>query len=168
MPRIWQVLPVATLLAVSGCVGMVVVHEPVDTQSYYDGAVEYAASKGELRVEVVGNPYGTDKKQFDEQVVTQMRGANYGPPVTFTTRASEKTRQAFKVVAVFNAPKGLTAEALCACGATDVDPRNSPFSNCQPDSSKSTQVSAPPASKFTACPHAATGAPSTHRITANL
>lgn len=126
MLRMGSIMAASTALVLGACVDTVVVHEPVFSQGYYEGAYEYAASKGEVRTVVDGNPFNVDKRSFDATVTQQMTGANYGPRATFTTRASPNTLQAFKVVMAFNAPPGFATRELCADGA---EPLNAPPSN---------------------------------------
>ena len=102
------------VLALTGCASRAIVYEPVYTQGYYEGALEYAASKGELHTEIDGNPVSIPKGDFDRIVTGTMKGANFGPEVVYTTRMSERTRKPFKVVMVFNGPIDLSPRQLCA------------------------------------------------------
>lgn len=101
-------------LALAGCDNLVVVYDPIGDQGYYDGALEYAASRGEVYAEIDGRPFAMPKGRFDTRVTDLMTGANFGPPVTFATRHSERTVKAYKVVMAFNASPALSADMLCA------------------------------------------------------
>lgn len=94
--------------------GMVTVYEPNYSQGYYDGALEYAASKGEIHTEIEGDRLGMPKDRFDDVVTRSMHGANFGPKVAYTTGHSDKTIKAYKVVMVFNGPRNLAPSDLCA------------------------------------------------------
>lgn len=120
MPHLRSYAAAAAVLALAGCSRVVTVYEPVSYQGYYDGALEYAASKGELHTEVEGDPLGMPKDRFDDFVTRTMQGANFGPPVTYTTRHTERTRKQYKVVMLFNGPIHLTADELCAEGRPPV------------------------------------------------
>lgn len=114
MSRAGFAIVATAALALAGCGNLVAVYEPVGDQGYYDGALEYAASRGEVYAEIDGQPFVLPKGRFDARVTELMTGANFGPPVTFATRHSERTVKAYKVVMAFNAPPALSAEALCA------------------------------------------------------
>lgn len=113
MVRVSRLAVLAAVLGIAAC-GSVIVQEPVFTQVYYDGAFEYAASKGELHTEIDGNPLGLPKNRFDALVTATMKGANFGPEVTYTTGRSERTLKPFKVVMLFNAPPSASAIEACA------------------------------------------------------
>lgn len=104
----------AVALGLAGCGGVVTVYDPVHVQGYYDGAFEYAASRGELHTEIVGNPMGMPQHRFDSMVTQMMEGANLGPLVVYTTSQSDKTLKAFKVVMVFNGPLNVSPYDVCA------------------------------------------------------
>lgn len=114
MHRLGLAVAAAGVFALAGCASRAIIYDPVYTQGYYEGALEYAASKGELRTEIDGNPVSIPKSDFDRIVTSTMKGANYGPEVVYTTQESERTRKPFKVVMVFNGPIDLSPKELCA------------------------------------------------------
>ncbi len=108
------------ILAVSGCAGGVIVREPVFEQIYADGDAEYAMQNGEMLTRVYGNPFAPGADGIERSVTRLMKGANFGPEADFTPKPSGEGSAPYHVVMVFNAPRYLADELICADGF-DID-----------------------------------------------
>lgn len=63
-------------------------------------------------VVVLGNPLNIDSKQFEQLVINNMQGQNWGPPTNFSTQPADFD-SAYKVVMLFNGVN-LNAGQLCS------------------------------------------------------
>ena len=61
---------------------------PLYVGSYDPGMLNYAASKGGMLTEIVGNPFDVPKEEVGRAVTNNMTGSHFGPKVVFTTKAS--------------------------------------------------------------------------------
>jgi len=115
-----RVLAVAGLCGAAACTNVPVVYESGPASSnYMDGEFEYAAKDGQIRTEVLGNPFGVPKDRVESAVTAAMRGANRGPEVAFSTQpgaaaASSYAASPYKVVVAFDVPAGLVNDSICA------------------------------------------------------
>lgn len=103
---------VAATLAVAGC-DSVTVYEPLYSQRYSDGMFDYAARNGEMKTEVIGNPFG-DSPDFSQTVAGYMDGATRGAPVKFSLQPQGRGSAPFHVVVAFNPPASATSDDACA------------------------------------------------------
>jgi len=71
------------------------------------------ASAGEVRTVVVGDPYSVGREHFDQAVTDAMYGHNWGPPVKFTTKPSEKANPHYSVVMLFDVPPTYGGVQIC-------------------------------------------------------
>ena len=108
------------VLTVSACAGTVIVHEPVYSQLFFDGETEYAMRHGEMMTRVYGTPFSTGAGKLERSVTRLMKGANFGPEADFTPKPSGEGSAPYHVVMVFNAPRYLADELICADGF-DID-----------------------------------------------
>lgn len=83
------------------------------TGSYNAGEFGYAAGGRDLRVIVVGNPFGGDQAAFQRAVTDAMQGRNHGQQTNFTTNPGPSARADYRVVMVFNPPGNLIADKIC-------------------------------------------------------
>jgi hypothetical protein len=109
------------LMAVASHLGLiacddVTVHEPVGPQRYTDSDFQYAARNGEIKTEVVGNPFGDDAG-FAAAVVEHMQNAQRGPPARFVLAPERGGSEPYRVVMAFNPPRNATADQACARAA---------------------------------------------------
>lgn len=105
------------VLAVSACVGGVIVQEPVYEQIFTDGDAEYAMQNGEMLTRVYGNPFAPGAAGIERSVTRLMKGANRGPEVEFTPKPEGKGSDPYHIVMVFNPPPSLSAESICGGGS---------------------------------------------------
>ena len=71
------------------------------------------ASSGEVRTVVVGDPFSVGREHFDQAVTDAMYGHNWGPPVKFTTKPSDKANPHYSVVMLFDVPPSYGGVQLC-------------------------------------------------------
>ena len=107
---------VGAALALSGCIGGVVVDEPVYEQHYVDGELEYAARSGELRTNVYGTPFAAAADRVAAVTTADMKGANRGPEITFTPTPKVNGSEGYHVVMLFSPVRGVTAYDICQAG----------------------------------------------------
>ncbi|MGE3935784.1 MAG: hypothetical protein AB7F67_21170 [Rhodospirillaceae bacterium] len=112
-------LGIAGLLGTAACTNAPIVYDAgPSTSSYMDGEFEAAARDGEVRTEVLGNPFGVPQDRVESAVTSAMRGANRGPDVAFTTHPGTTSpgvaASPYKVVVAFDLPVGLVNSSICA------------------------------------------------------
>lgn len=108
-------MALAGQLGLAGC-DDVTVHEPVGAQRISNSDFPHAARNGEIKTEVVGNPFG-GSQGFAAAVVEHMQNAHRGPPVRFALTPERGGSTPYRVVMAFNLPRATTADEACA--ATD-------------------------------------------------
>lgn len=81
----------------------------------------YAGAGRDLRVAVVGKPFGGEAAKFDKAVTDYMQGNHWGQPTNFTTAPGDSARESYHVVMLFNPPKTFPGIRLCR-----EDPANLP------------------------------------------
>jgi hypothetical protein len=105
----------ATLTALSGCDGLII-YEPVTPQRYGKGDFDYAARSGEMRTEVIGNPFG-NVPDFGALVAEHMYKANRGPAVKFVLAPGGGASAPYRVVMAFNPAPRVSAADICSQGS---------------------------------------------------
>ncbi len=81
---------------------------------YTPGFLSYAAKRGGMLTEVVGNPFQADKARLDSQVTDSFEASHFGPELPFFTEPPEDFRSSYKVVVLFNAAPYANAARLCS------------------------------------------------------
>ena len=71
------------------------------------------ASSGEVRTVIVGDPFTVGREHFDQAVTDAMYGHNWGPPVKFTTKPSDKANPHYSVVMLFDVPPTYGGVQVC-------------------------------------------------------
>lgn len=92
--------------------GPTLTHQYVDSL-YGAGQFAYAGAGRDLRVEVVGNPFGGDTAAFGRSVTDAMQGRHFGPATNFTTTPGTDARSAYRVVMLFDPALSLNPMRLC-------------------------------------------------------
>jgi hypothetical protein len=109
-----QALAVAGLCGVAACTNVPIVNDAgPNMTNYMNGEFEYASKSGEIRTQVVGNPFGIPQDQVDRAVTAAMYGANRGNPVVFTTHPTREPDNPYKVVMAFGLPFGMVNDSVC-------------------------------------------------------
>lgn len=99
-------------LGLAGCNGAVV-NTPF-TGTYDGGQLSYVAAKGDLRTDVVGNPFGVPQETVDRAVTAAMFRAHPGPPIRFSTEANADNPSPYRVVVVLNPAPQVAEGTVCA------------------------------------------------------
>ncbi len=84
------VLVVLVASGAASCAGDGTTVLPVYVGSYDPGMLNYAASKGGMLTEIVGNPFDVPKEEVGRAITNNMTGSHFGPKVVFTTKASPR------------------------------------------------------------------------------
>ena len=108
--------PLAALAAValvtSACSGEIMTSELHRANS--DSFFQYAASAGEMKAVVVGNPFPVSQDLLDKVVTQAMQDNHNGPRTHFTTTPGPKAYSNMRVVVAFNIPSKVDAtRVLC-------------------------------------------------------
>lgn len=113
--RLRRILARSTLAAIvplAGCDG-VIIYQPMSAQRYSKGDFDYAARSGEMKTEVVGDPFG-NATGIAAAVTEHMYRANHGPSVKFVLQPEGRGSAPFHVVMVFNPPPRVTGAEACS------------------------------------------------------
>lgn len=113
--------PVALLLILTACaVGGVRLTQQEISPVYRASEFAYAGAGRDLRVFVVGSPFGGDREAFEQAVTGYMQGNHWGQPTNFTTTPGESARNNYHVVMLFNPPKSFPGIQLCREAPADL------------------------------------------------
>lgn len=104
----------AAALAVTACAaGGVRLTQQEIAPNYSPGEFAYAGAGRDMRVVVVGNPFGGDGAGFEKAVTDAMQGRHWGQRTNFTTTPGPNARDRYRVVLLFNPPRSLNGSRLC-------------------------------------------------------
>ncbi len=108
-------LAASTALAslLTACTGTPVISY-TNTDSYYTGALSYAAARGGMPTEVVGNPFDVPKADLDRRVTETFEANHFGPELPFLTQVPEGYSPSYRVILLFNPAPYANAMHLCA------------------------------------------------------
>lgn len=108
------ILAIATLTLLAGCApgGVSLTHQDVST-GYSPGEFAYAGANRDLRVVIVGDPFGGDRAAFGSAVTDAMQGRHWGQPANFTTTPGDDARPLYRVLLLFDPPATLNRMRLC-------------------------------------------------------
>jgi len=105
---------VAAVLAVAACAaGGVRLTQQETAPTYSPGEFAYVGAGRDLRVVVVGNPFGGDRSGFEKAVTDAMQGEHWGQRTNFTTTPGASARDRYRVVLLFGPPRSLNGTRLC-------------------------------------------------------
>ncbi len=112
---LWRIILAGVLLAALAACGDQVVRLRGQTMSgsYNAGEFGYAAGGRDLRVVVVGNPFGGDQAAFERAVTDAMQGRSPSQKTNFATSPGPSARKEYRVVMVFNPPNNLVGDKVC-------------------------------------------------------
>jgi len=119
-------IAVATCLMLTACAGAggYAYAPQVRTYPAYEPSdLAYAAGGGEMRTEIVGNPFGGVQGDFDAAVTSAMYGAHFGPAVTFSTAPGPQARQIHTLRLIFNGATAASGYSICDGDLANVPPR---------------------------------------------
>jgi hypothetical protein len=81
--------------------------------TYHPSMLHYAAGKGDMYTEVVGNPFDAPKQEVERVVTGAMFGSHFGPNVRFNTARDPENTSPYRVVVMFNPGPNVTPAKLC-------------------------------------------------------
>jgi hypothetical protein len=106
-------LPILVAVLAGGCAGNVRLTQQEISPVYTASEFSYAGADRDLRVDIVGNPFGGDQRQFDSIITGYMQGSHWGPPTHFTTTPNSSAREAYRVVMLFDPPSTFPGIRIC-------------------------------------------------------
>lgn len=108
----WILLIVGFLVASCGSGPVVLSHQETGP-AYTSGEFAYAAAGRDLRVVIIGDPFGGDRAVFERAVTDAMQGKHSGQRTHFTAAPGGSARQIYRVVMLFDPPASLSGTKLC-------------------------------------------------------
>ena len=99
-------------LVAAACSGPSTVPGVIDS-AYGPQVINYAASRGGMPVQVVGNPFPVAKAELDRIVTTTMERSYFGQRMPFFTERPPDFRSPYHIVLIFNPTLGTNNQALC-------------------------------------------------------
>jgi len=103
------------VLAVAGCAaGNVRLTQRDISSTYSPGEFAYVAAGRDMWVVVAGDPFGGDAAAFETAVMDAMQGRHWGQRTNFTTTPGASARTRYRVVLLFDPPRGLNGSKLCS------------------------------------------------------
>lgn len=116
----------AALFAAASCApgGVRLSLQEIST-AYNPGEFAYAGAGRDLRVVVVGNPFGGDQAAFDKAVTDAMQGQHWGQRTNFTSTPGPDARETYRVVLLFDPPIDFNGSHLCRRSATALPTQSS-------------------------------------------
>lgn len=107
-------LSFAFLILIAACAPSGIRLTQLDISPTYDpGEFARAAAGRDLHVVIVGNPFGGDQAAFGTAVTDAMQGRHWGQPTNFTTTPGAEAHLTYRVVLVFDPPRGMNAARQC-------------------------------------------------------
>lgn len=104
----------AAVFAITACAaGGVRLTQQEIAPSYSPGEFAYAGASRDMRVVIVGNPFGGDRAAFETAVTGAMQGQHWGQRTHFTTTPGPSARDRYRVVMLFDPPRSLNSARLC-------------------------------------------------------
>lgn len=103
----------AAVFGIAACSSDVRLTQQEISPSYKSGEFAYAGADRDMKVVVVGNPFGGDQETFGRTVTGYMQGNHWGPRTNFTTAPGASARNSYRVVMLFDPPKTLVGMRLC-------------------------------------------------------
>lgn len=114
MPPLRILLLLAAMAGLAACAGGGVrLTQQEAAPTYSPGEFAYAGAGRDLRVVVLGNPFGGDPAAFARAVTDAMQGRHWGQRANFTTEPGPSARQRYRVVMLFDPGPGLNRYSLC-------------------------------------------------------
>ena len=104
---------VAAAVGMVGCTSDVSLTQQEISPSYRPGEFAYAGADRDMRVIVVGNPFGGEQEAFERAVTNKMQGNHWGPRTNFTATPGASARSSYRVVMLFDPPVDLSPARLC-------------------------------------------------------
>lgn len=97
------------------------------SSAYTQAEVSYAASDRDLRVVILGNPFGVDPQSFGRLVTDDMQNHIIGVKTHFTTTPNATARPDYRVVLAFNPTQTMLNSYLCSGQPIQTSPPGGPI-----------------------------------------
>lgn len=110
MPAIATTLAAALLV---GCGGQTTVVQPTYRTSYDPAMLTYAASKGGMRVDIVGTPFAGVDGDLARTVTERLSGSVPGVAMPFFTQPPSDYTSPYRVVMLFDPAPGANLSDIC-------------------------------------------------------
>lgn len=81
--------------------------------SYDPATLGFAQSRGGVKLDIAGNPFGGDPTAFAARTAGLLEQSHFGPDVDFVSEPPEDFSSAYRVALVFDAPLATSAPQLC-------------------------------------------------------
>ncbi len=120
------VLAAGAALMLNACADMAVLDNSYVSDAYNPYLLSYAAKRGGMMTEIVGNPFDAPKEEVDRLVTETFRDNHFGPELDFIATpsgvATGDNREAFRVVVLFNPAAYANPARLCELPARPQEP----------------------------------------------
>ncbi len=103
----------AALAAVVGACAQGSMVQNATIGSYQPSMLNYAASQGAMKVDIIGNPFDGPKEDLERVVTGELTRAHFGPALDFATSVSPDNRSPYRVVLVFNPASDYSSGTIC-------------------------------------------------------
>ncbi len=98
----------------AACSGGSLINYSYVSDNYQPYELSYAAGKGGMLTEVVGNPFASGKEALDRRVTKSFEESHFGPELPFFTKAPGEYRSPYRVVVLFNPAPHANGAQLCS------------------------------------------------------
>ena len=116
----------AAALLLTACADTAVLDNSYVSDAYNPYLLSYAAKRGGMMTEIVGNPFAVNKEEVDRSVTDTFRDHHFGPELDFIATPSDVAtgdeREAFRVVVLFNPAINANPARLCETPARPQEP----------------------------------------------
>ena len=114
-----KILGVGTIaVLLSACSQTSLLNYSYLSDNYNPYLLNYAAKRGGMVTEIVGNPFGGARDAFEESVTRSFEDHHFGPELDFiatpSAEATGKEREALRVVVLFNPAPNANSAKLCS------------------------------------------------------
>ena len=100
-------------ILIAGCAETATLPHHFVYDGYRTSYLNYAAGRGGLLTEVVGNPFQAPKTAVDDAVTETFGQRGFGPKLDFFTVPPEGYSSAYRVVVLFDPADGVAPSRLC-------------------------------------------------------
>ncbi|MGF1611406.1 MAG: hypothetical protein ACFCUQ_18530 [Kiloniellales bacterium] len=106
-------LAAGTAALLAGCAQSASIPHNYVADTYDFTYLGYAAGRGGMLTEVVGNPFDAPKPAVDTAVTETLEASHFGPRLPFFTEPPADYRPSYRTVVLFNPAPGADAARLC-------------------------------------------------------
>lgn len=120
----FRLLASLTLLLVLGaCASAPTMRYTYVDPAYRPSYLGYAAGRGGMLTEIIGNPFDAPKPAVDAVVTETLENNHFGPRLPFFTEPPPDFRSTYRVVVLFNPSEGAAPAQLCSRSDQPQNPR---------------------------------------------